>query len=276
MKTLIARTCFLLLILGGLFSCRSIHPTLPNNPATNPKVKFLLTFDDGPSARKTRNPTLSILDQLATNEVQSPVCAIFFIQTQHRRGVAKPKGMDVLQEIPRRGQLVGLHSVSPRGHVDHTTIPTNQLTSLLLDGKQLLNRVSGEDPLFVRPPYGVTNPITRAIYHELHLNLLMADITAHDGIIYGYKASLRRRINIRNGLTSIRNQLVKNPDRLTPYPIILAFHDVNPYTARHLTEYLHIIMEEATRAGLSFPDRPFYDNPSEASAAALQRLIPPP
>ncbi len=262
--------------MGCLCACQSVRPSLPNNPATNPRVKFLITFDDGPSARTGYNPTLAILNQLAVNDIQTNICAIFFIQTQHPRGASKPKGMDVLREIPRNGQLVGLHSVSPRGHVDHTKMPTNELVTLLADGKQLLKRVSGEEPVFVRPPYGVSNPVTRAIYRDLALNMLMADVPAHDGVIYGINSSPRRRSHMRKLLTAIRNRLVEKPAGIEPYPIIISFHDVNPYTAHHMTDYLHIIVEEAAHAGLSFADKPFCGTPRESTAAALSRIIPPP
>lgn len=265
----------ILFFLGCLCSCRSINPIPPNDPATNPKVKFLLTFDDGPSAIKDNNPTESILNQLAVNDVQGNICAIFFIQTQHPRGTARPKGMEVLEKIPRRGQLVGIHSVSPLGHINHVTMPTNELVRLLVDGKQLLKRVGGEEPLLVRPPYGVSNPTTRAIYHDLNLNMLMADIPAHDGIVHGINCSPRRRIHIRRMLTCVRNTLVKKPDSLVPYPIIIAFHDVNRYTARHMTEYLHILIEEAAHAGLTLDAQPFYASRQESMAAALYRVTQP-
>jgi peptidoglycan/xylan/chitin deacetylase (PgdA/CDA1 family) len=272
-KTL--RTVAALLVLASLCACRAIRPTPPDNPATNPKVKFLVTFDDGPSARTWYNPTQAILEQLAANDVQTNICAIFFIQTQHPRGAAKPRGMEVLREIPRRGHIVGLHSVSPRGHLNHVKMPTNELVALLEDGRQLVKRVSGEAPVFVRPPFGASNPVTRAIYRDLDLRMLLADVPARDGVIYGFNGSPRRRGNMRRRLTSIRNKLVEQPPGLEPYPVIISFHDVNPYTARHMTEYLHILVEEATRAGLAFPAQPFYDNPREAASAALSRAIPP-
>lgn len=272
----IAGCLFALLFLGSLCACRSIKPIPPDDPATNPKVKFLLTFDDGPSAIKENNPTLSILDQLAVNDVQSNICAIFFIQTHHPRGTGRPKGMEVLAEIPRRGQLVGIHSVSPRGHISHTKMPTNELVRLLVDGKQLLKKVSGEEPILVRPPYGVSNPTTRAIYRDLDLHLLMADIPAHDGIVHGINCSPRRRSHIRRLLTSVRNTLVQKPAGVEPYPIVVAFHDVNRYTARHMTEYLHILVEEAAHAGLTLDHQPFYADREESKAAALYRATQPP
>ena len=46
-----------------------------------PPIRFLLTFDDGPSASSFWNPTITILDSLATNPVQPNLKAVFFVQT---------------------------------------------------------------------------------------------------------------------------------------------------------------------------------------------------
>lgn len=45
-------------------------------------IRFLLTFDDGPSASGFANPTLSILDDLANNPHVPGVKAVFFVQTR--------------------------------------------------------------------------------------------------------------------------------------------------------------------------------------------------
>jgi len=252
-------------------SCCSIPP-IP--PGPNPVVRFLITFDDGPSGKQGYNSTLSILDQLATNDVQPGIVAIFFLQTHHPHGADTPTGWQTLLEIPKHGQITGIHSVSPKGHVDHTKMSTNDLITLLTDGKQMLKNISGIEPIFVRPPYGVSTPTTRAIYQDLKLNVLMADVPAHDGVIYGVNGSPTRRRHMRKLLTSIRTKLVEHPLDLKPYPVIVAFHDVNPYTARHMTEYLHILKEEATRVGLDLPDKPFYGTRDESTSAAMSRLLP--
>jgi hypothetical protein len=51
---------------------------------------------------------------------------------------------------------------------------------------------------------------------------------------------------------------------------------VNPYTARHMTEYLHILVEEAGRVGLALPAKPFYDTIQEVTAVGIRRRLPPP
>ena len=266
----------LLLLLAAFSSCRSPQSSLSSPPATNPGVRFLITFDDGPSARMDFNPTLAILDQLATNDVQAGICAIFFIQTHHPKGAATPQGFKVLQQIPAQGHVVGIHSVSFKGHLDHAKMPTNELVSLLIDAKQLIRTISGSEPVFVRPPYGVSNPATRAIYQELNLDLLLADVSARDGIIYGYNGSLSRRWHIRSALAAIRAKLEQQAAGDMPWPVVISFHDVNPYTARHMTEYLHILVEEAQRVGLARPAKPFYDTIQEVTAGAILRRLPPP
>ena len=266
----------LLLLLAGFCSCRSLPSSSSNQPTANPSIRFLLTFDDGPSARMDFNSTLAILDQLATNDVQCGVCALFFTQPVHPRGGGAPKGREVMRKIHAQGHILGIHSVSPRGHVDHTTIATHALVLLLKNAKHILRDISGTEPVFVRPPYGVSNPATRAIYQELNLNLLLADVSARDGIIYGYNGSLSRRWHIRFALAAIREKREQQPDDGSPWPVTISFHDVNPYTARHMTEYLHILVEEAGRVGLALPAKPFYDTIQEVTAVGIRRRLPPP
>src|SRR5689334_23578217 len=45
-------------------------------------VRFLLTFDDGPSLWQPYNPTSVVLDTLAQNSVQAQIKAVFFVQTR--------------------------------------------------------------------------------------------------------------------------------------------------------------------------------------------------
>ena len=242
-----------------------------------PRIRFLLTFDDGPSIRKGVNPTLSIADQLATNDIQNGIHAMFFVQTRHPRGGGTPEGRAIMRQLHERGHVLGIHSVSPQGHVDHTTIPTTNLVPLLAEAKTLIRSLTdGADPAFVRPPYGVRNDRTRAIYRDLNLRLLLGDIRARDGVIYGYNMSLTRRVHMRHALAELRTKLAGTPAGAVLYPVIVCFHDVNPYTARHMTEYLHILVDEARREGLALDDKPFYGTREEIEAVGLRRSAPPP
>jgi len=262
----------LLPLVLGLCSCSTPTPPSAGPP---PQIRFLVTFDDGPSARTDFNPTLSILGQLATNDVQPHVCAVFFTQPVHPHGGGTPVGRAVMHRIAEQGHVLAIHSVSPRGHVAHPTIPTNELVVLLLKAKLILRDISGTEPVLVRPPYGTYTPATRAIYQQLGLHLLMADISARDGIIYGYNGSLTRHWHLHAALSGIKKSLERRVPGDKPYTVVMQFHDLNPYTARHMTEYLHILTEEARDVGLRLPEKPFYDIYSETLEAAIQRSLPP-
>lgn len=258
-----------------LASCRSIPPHTSGAPPR--PIRFMLTFDDGPSIRQPYNPTLAILHQLATNDVQPGIKAIFFVQTGHPRGGGTPAGREVMRHLAQEGQILGIHSVSSRGHVDHRKMPPAELRASLQEAKAILREISGADPLFVRPPFGAKNLTTQTLYAELGLHMLMADIRARDGLIYGYKGSLFRRVHIRNALIELWNQSTAAPPPAgIPLTVILNFHDVNPYTARHMTEYLHILVDEARRVGFTLPDHPFFEGTQTLSAAGLSRCVTAP
>ena len=86
-------------------------------------VRFLMTFDDGPSAVPKDNPTQSILDQLANNAVQPNIKAVFFVQTRNRNGGGTAIGQALMRREHAEGDVIALHSGSPRGHINHTQMP---------------------------------------------------------------------------------------------------------------------------------------------------------
>jgi len=260
-----------------LASCRSVPPAHVQYDRILP-IRFLVTLDDGPSIRRPYNPTLAIADQLATNDIQPGIKAIFFVQTEHPRGGGTQEGREIMHWLSLQGHTIGIHSVSPLGHVDHTKMPTNDLPCALEKAKDLIRGLTGSDPLFVRPPYGVYNLRTQSLYADLHLRMLMADVPAHDGVIYGYHlvAKWHAREHFRAALENLKAKLLQQDLSVTPIPVIVSFHDVNPYTAKRLTEYLHFLVEEAQHIGLTFPEKPFYATAEEVTAVGIARCVPPP
>ncbi len=79
--------------------------------------------------------------------------------------------------------------------------------------------------------------------------MLQTDVSANDGKIYGWNISLRRRSHMHDSLAVVLQawQAGKLPEVAGVTPVIVAFHDVNPYTATHMTEYLQILVEEAKK-----------------------------
>ncbi|HEY8877869.1 MAG TPA: polysaccharide deacetylase family protein, partial [Roseateles sp.] len=122
------RTLFLCLALAAfalLGGCRSAAHRAAANPDT-PPLRFLLTFDDGPSIRSAPNPTEQVLGTLARNPVQPGIKAIFFVQTRAANGGGTPEGRALMQRELALGHVLGFHTATP-GHSNHLGMPSEQL-----------------------------------------------------------------------------------------------------------------------------------------------------
>jgi hypothetical protein len=99
--------------------------------------------------------------------------------------------------------------------------------------------------------------------------MLLTDINARDGKIWGWHISLRRRSHFRANLEQVRREM--EMDRMPVVdgvvPVVVTFHDTNDFTASHMEEYLRILVEESARVGLPTANPPFYDD-----AAMLERV----
>jgi peptidoglycan/xylan/chitin deacetylase (PgdA/CDA1 family) len=237
-----------------------------------PSVRFLLTFDDGPSLWRP-SPTADILRQLAHNPVMPNVAALFFVQSVHRAHGGSDAGRQLMQQTCAAGHVLGLHSGSARGHVTHPSLAPQELAESLRQGNLAIERECPGAVGFVRPPDWVYTDATLAAYDAAHLEMLQADISANDGKIYGWNISLRRRAHLRKGLERVA--LARTAGQLPVVdgvlPVIVAFHDTNTYTAEHMTEYLQILVEESREIGLPSAAEPFYANaPSLARAAHVR------
>ena len=56
-------------------------------------------------------------------------------------------------------------------------------------------------------------------------------------------------------------------------PVVVTFHDLNRYTARHAREYLQILIDSANTTGLKLGQKPFYDDKAELQRAATARTV---
>ncbi len=237
-------------------------------PVTTP-VRFLLTFDDGPSTWEPYNPTRAVLDQLQHNAVQPEVKAIFFVQTRDPRAGGGAAGQVLLRRIHGEGHVLALHSGSARGHVSHTRLSDTELDQSLRDGIADIEAVTGDPPTLVRPPFWRFDERTLVAYHARGLLMLLTDINARDGKIYGWTISLRRRSHFAAGLAQVRRAIQEG--RLQTIdgvvPVIVTFHDTNTFTANHMQEYLEILVDKAHVVGLPLAGLPFYNDADE-----IQRL----
>jgi peptidoglycan/xylan/chitin deacetylase (PgdA/CDA1 family) len=264
------------LALGG---CQSLSPTPAEAvPAQTPPIRFLLTFDDGPSIRTDFNPTLAIQNQLARNDIEPGIKAIFFVQTRNANGGGTPAGKAILRRAYAAGHVIGLHSGTARGHIRHTKMAPQELARMLDDGKADIRAITGHDPEFIRPTFWGYSDATRAAYEAHHLKMLLTNINGHDGTIYVFDFKLNARHDFDKELLKLRAAIDRGalPPLHGVTPVVVTMHDVNRYTAHHLTEYLHILVDESRRVGLPLSDRPFYNDTEAVIEAATLRTVPAP
>ncbi len=129
-----------------------------------------LTFDDGPMPERTN----SILNLLSKFNVK----ATFFCIGSRIKG-----NESILKQIHEQGHLIGNHSYSHSNLFDLKN--TSHMLSDLQEGSKEIKRVIGKEPLFFRPPYGVTTPgLARAVkklgFHTIGWNVRSLDTSIKD------------------------------------------------------------------------------------------------
>ncbi len=109
---------------------------------TREKV-IAISFDDGPAADKTN----AILDILQASETE----AAFFCIGKNINGEE-----DILKRITSEGHILGNHSFSHHHFFD--LFSPGRMRKDLQEMNLLCKKITGFQPRFFRPPYGVTNP----------------------------------------------------------------------------------------------------------------------
>lgn len=245
-----------------------------HSESTPAPIRFLITFDDGPSGAIKNNPTKKVLDALEHNPIQSGIKAIFFTQTRAARGGGTATGRLLLGREHADGHLLGLHTATSH-HANHRFLPPDELELSLKNGVSDLTEASGVAPQIVRPPFWNFDNRTLDAYRRHGLQMLLTDLSANDGVIWGVNWSWHKREGLLKQLTLTREDLIEGNmpvvDGVTP--IIVTFHDVNSYTARNVEVYLRILLEGAYELGIPVSTKPFYDDRMELERAALARTV---
>lgn len=262
----------------GLLGC--IRAPVAMTPQTEQRlhsqapIRFLLTFDDGPSASSFFNPTLSILDDLAHNPVQPGIKAVFFVQTRAARAGGSELGRKIMHREYDEGHVLGFHTATP-GHTNHRSLSPEELEQSLTEGSADIAAIAGAPPALVRPPFWNYDKRTFDAYQQHGMHVLLTDLSANDGKIWGYNFSLRRRSSMLRQLSEVRERIAAGelPAVDGAIPVVVTFHDLNRYTARHAQEYLQILIDSARETGLTTAAKPFYDDRSELQRAVMVRTV---
>jgi peptidoglycan/xylan/chitin deacetylase (PgdA/CDA1 family) len=270
-------TAFFVIILSacatGPSAPKSATVATAGAPTAAP-IRFVLTFDDGPSAASSGNPTVHILETLAANPVQTNIKAVFFTQTRAWNGGGTDIGRALIKREYDEGHVVALHSAT-KYHSNHRFMDRATLDASMRLGVDDLTGITGMAPTLVRPPFWAYDAATLKSYQQHGLRMLLTDLSANDGKIYGVNFSWHKRSNLLKRLTETRKRWADGAlpvvDGATP--VVVTFHDVNTYTSRHIQEYLEILVDVAKELDVPLAAKPFYDDRQELERAALARTV---
>jgi peptidoglycan/xylan/chitin deacetylase (PgdA/CDA1 family) len=272
----IARTALAVLLLTLAPSLRAANDTAPAPPEQTPPapIRFLLSFDDGPAAAASNNPTVRILEALAHNPYQNGIKAVFFTQTRAWHGGGTEVGRQLIRREHDDGHLVALHTATTF-HSNHRFMSDADLEASLQRGVDDLTSVTGVAPTLVRPPFWAYDRATLESYHRYGMRMLLTDLNANDGKIYGVNWSWHKRSNMLTHLAETRKRWAAGamPTVDGSTPVVVTFHDVNTYTARHIEEYMEILLDVAKELNIPVAAKPFYDDRAELERAALASTV---
>jgi peptidoglycan/xylan/chitin deacetylase (PgdA/CDA1 family) len=201
---------FVVAVIGSAFIGSNYHvKTYCSNPSETDK-NIAITFDDGPHPM-----TLQVLDVLKKHNAKATFFCI---------GKNIERHPEILQRIIDEGHIVGNHSYSHSHFFDFYR--KNGVIQELEKTDAIIEKISGRQPHFFRPPYGVTNPsIRRAL-----------EVTKHK--VIGW--------NIRSLDGAIKNESVifnRIAKRISPGGIVL-LHDTSIQTVNVLERLLVTLREK--------------------------------
>lgn len=252
----------------------ALTPASQQRLQTQAPIRFLLTFDDGPSASGYNNPSRSVVADLAHNPVLPGIKAVFFLQTEAARSGGSSRGRKTMEREYAAGHILAFHTATAF-HTNHRWLNDAELERTLTEGAADIASITGTPPVLVRPPFWNYDKRTFAAYQRHGMQVLLTDLSANDGKIWGFNGSPRRRANLYRQLSLVRERIALGelPTVDGVIPVVVTFHDINRYTARHMQEYLQILMDSAQINGLNIAVEPFYTDTTQLQQAALARTV---
>lgn len=237
-----------------------------------PPIRFLLTFDDGPSNIIDNNPTVKIVDTLANNTVQPNIKAVFFVQTRWPGAGGSALGHQLMQRVATDGHVLAIHSGTHRGHIDHRKMSDAELLESLRDGHADIGRYSEASGL-VRPPFWAFNSSTLATYDHAAVRMLLTDLRARDGVFHWYQVNPETGGRLHRDMAHFQQRLLSGAIQATDnvVPVVVTFHDTNTFTAEKLATYLTTLIDVGRQAGMRIADPPFYADRTALLKAARAR-----
>jgi len=199
---------------------------------------------------------------------------VFFLQTEASRSGGSARGRKTMEREFAGGHVLAFHTATAF-HTNHRWLNDAELERTVSQGATDIASITGTPPTLVRPPFWNYDRRTFAAYQRHGMQVLLTDLSANDGKIWGFNASPRRRANLIRQLSVVRERIALGelPTVDGVIPVVVTFHDINRYTARHMQEYLQILMDSARDNGLKTAAEPFYTDRTALERAALARTV---
>ena len=137
-------------VAGTMVAAGGTDPSQPSHPPAQERRKIALTFDDGPHPRYT--------EQLLDGLKERGVHASFFVTGEHAS--LHP---DIIRRMQEEGHLIGNHTYS---HIQLTRKNRETFKEELVKTNEVIKEITGEDVLYVRPPYGTWD---KSLEEELNM-----------------------------------------------------------------------------------------------------------
>lgn len=174
------------------------------------KRSVVLTFDDGPHP----NTTPHILDILKQRHIK----AAFFVL-----GIQANKYPDIIKRMHEEGHIIGNHTY---GHKNLTTLKPAQIKKEIENTNNLIEKITGERPIFLRPPYGAVNKKVTDMIKELDMSMVLWTVDTRDW----------HSKNEKSVLKEVDRQLKISKGNFVGGAILM--HDIYPSTVRSLNPVL--------------------------------------
>jgi hypothetical protein len=168
--------------------------------------------------------------------------------------------------------LLGVHSGTVRGHIDHRKMSDAELLESLRDGRADLDQYGGASSI-VRPPFWGFNASSLATYETAGVHMLLTDLRARDGLFHWYQVDPESGGRLHRDFAHFQKRLLSGAIQSVDgvVPVVVTFHDTNTYTAEKMAVYLATLLEIGKRAGMRIADPPFYADRAALLKAARSR-----
>jgi len=191
------------LILGSTLIGMNFYFFSYCNSKTDEKV-IALTFDDGPDPTVTPK-LIKILDKHNSQ-------ATFFCL-----GKTISANKEVAKQLIEKGHLIGNHTYTHHKLFD--LFSAEKMTAEIIATNREIERITGKQPTFFRPPYGVTNPLLKKALEKTNM--------------FSIGWSLRSFDTIRD-----KQKVLKKLKSKTSAGDIVLFHDTDEKIISIIDEFL--------------------------------------